>query len=659
VLPQFLTPAITAAAWVQGRLGPVGTSHRRHPVVLAAVGFLATAAVVVAGGRSRLPVGMTLPRSFAGLLSPGTSGGGVAAGLVIVAVAVLLSCWWWLLREVSAGRVTMRQTAWMVAAWAAPLLLSPPVLSFDAYAYLAQGKMVVSWLDPYATGPVALGADPVLDRVDPFWRSSPCPYGPVALVMLRAVAKLDSGLVGSVLALRLLALIGVAVAVAGALLMSSPRRQPIVLALTLANPVTLLHLIGGVHLDALLAGFVVLTLLALRSGRDASALLLAAVAVALKVTVLPVFALVVVVAVRRRGIRMLWLSVPALLVPFVLSGLVLTRPWGFLHALLVPGAAAPWYAPASLVGNVLRLAAGLGGLPVGEATTGVVGQVLVFLTGTAVVGRVLVLAWRDGEPYSTEKTLARAGAILLVVALALPSLHSWYLAPAVAVSAASNIRLRRIVVGLCSALTFSSLPTLYDASPWLVAAAWTVALGVLALSGVRMLSLPAVGAGSPSRGLRAAGVPAPMAPRRAERSRRLHVGLVMATRIAELMVLPALVLAVIGRGIPADADDAAATVDRAVVNQRVTDVARLTAEVTTAYPQEELAQVLPTPGSGADQQFDVELVLADRRTCWVHVVLPESDRPARFKDSPLSTPGCPPATPDSVLPSIPSRPGGN
>jgi hypothetical protein len=678
-------------------------SRRLHPGLVAGVGFLATAAVVLAGGRSPVPIGMVLPRSFAGVLSPDSSGGGATAAVVIVAVAVLLSCWWWLLTEATAGRATMRRTAWIVSAWAAPLLVSPPVLSFDAYSYLAQGEMAVAGLDPYATGPLALGADPSVDRVDPFWRSSPSPYGPIAVVTLRAVAMLDRGLTGGVLVLRLLALVGVAVAVAGALLLSPPRRQPVVLALTLANPVTLLHLVGGAHVDALLAGGVVLTLLALRSGRDVSALLLAAVAVAFKVTVLPVFLLVVVLVVRRRGHRMLFFSLPALLLPFVLSGFVLARPWGFIHALLGPGVAAPWYAPASLVGFVLRMAAGPVGLTVEQRHTDIVGQVLVFLAGAAVVGRVLLAAWRDREGDTTERTVVRAGTILLVVAVALPSLYSWYLGPAVVVVAAgSNSRLRCVVVVLCSALTFSSLPSLYDASPWLVAAAWTVALGVLAVSAVRKLPLPAAGVGSPGSGRRAAGVPAPAGPHgvaadevrlltvrpppqavrngvaadRPPRSRRLHGRLLTGTRVAELMVLPALVLALTAPGTRADAEgDAHADLDTAggaAQDEQVAAVARISARVTKTYPRYQVAQVLPRPvplavPEGA-QQFAVELVLPGRGTCWLHVALPGPGRPARVQDLPRAAHGCPSNArrstppvvrpPDRVVPLDRSRLGG-
>jgi hypothetical protein len=587
----------------------------------------------------------------------------MAAAVVIVAVAVLLSCWWWLLTEATAGRATMRETAWIVAAWGVPLLVGPPLLSFDAYSYLAQGEMAVAGLDPYATGPLALGADPSLDRVDPFWRSSPSPYGPIALVALRAVAMLDRGLTGSVLVLRLLAVVGVAVAVAGALVLSPPRRHPVVLVLTLANPVTLLHLVGGAHLDALLAGVVVLTLLALRSGRDVSALLLAAVAVAVKVTVLPVFLLVVVLVVRRRGIRMLCFALPASLLPFVLSGLVLARPWGFVQALQVPGAAAPWYAPASLDGYVLRTAVGPTGLPVVDHYADIVGRALVFLAGTAVVGRVLLAAWRDREPDATEKTVVRAATILLVVAVALPSLYSWYLGPAVAVVAAgSSFPLRRVLVVLCSALTFSSLPPLYNASPWLVAGAWTVALAVLAGSALRSLLLLFPGAGSPDSGGRVDDLPVPTGPHGASvdevrpltlrpPSRRLHRRLLTGTRVAELLVLPALVLALTAPGAQADAetdapvDPGLGAIGGAALDQHVVAVAGISRRVEKAYPRYQVAQVLPVPEPLAvpegDQQFDVELVLPGRGACWLRAALSGEGSPARLHDLPRATHDCP------------------
>lgn len=609
------------------------------PVVLAALlGCLASVAVVVAAGRSLLPVGMVLPDAFGGLLSPVASGGGTSAAVVIVGVAVLVSCWWWLLAEASAGRLTVAGTALIVGGWAAPMLVGPPLLSFDAYAYLAQGELAARGMDPYAAGPVALGADAAVGWVDPTWRSSPAPYGPVAIVALRAVTVLAGGLTQSVLTLRLLAVLGVAAAAGLAVLLSSPHRRPFVLALTLANPVTLLHLVGGAHLDALLAGLVALTLLALHAGRSWSALLLGGVAVACKVTVLPVFLLIAVVLFRRRGRAVAWFAPVALLLPFLITGLVLDRPWGFLGALSVPGAAAPWYAPSSLVGLVLRGAAALLGMSVQPSLANHIGSAVALAAGSVVVLGVLRAAWR--EPAAPpQTTIARAGVILLTVALSLPSLYGWYLGPALFVVAATGARrYRHLLVVVSSLLAFTSLPSLYDAPRWLIATAWAVTLGLL---GGRLLRHrpPRASAGAwqgadpvaarvTGDGRRAAWV------RRESEPRTAHRRLPVVTRLAELIVIPALLLAVAA----APAQAVASPARRAAIDADVQAVALATQVVSAAYPDHQIARVLPRPGSAGfgAQDFDVQLVVPGKRSCWLQVRLPllglpewlDSGRPA-------------------------------
>ena len=53
--------------------------------------------------------------------------------------------------------------------------------------------MLARGLDPYSVGPVTLGSNPILSMVDPLWRSSPAPYGPVTLLMLPLVAMAHVG----------------------------------------------------------------------------------------------------------------------------------------------------------------------------------------------------------------------------------------------------------------------------------------------------------------------------------------------------------------------------------------------------------------------------------------------------------------------------------
>jgi hypothetical protein len=626
----------------------------RHGVVLALTGSLACGSLVFAVGRSLVPVGMVLPDAFGGILSPTSHDGGVPAAIAVVSSAVLLWCWWYLLAEATAGRLRTRRIAWIVIAWVLPILPGPPLLSFDAYAYLAQGTMVAHGLDPYAAGPVTLGSDPALSRVDPLWRSTPSPYGPVPLLLLRLVVMGHAGLTAEVLALRLLALLGVIAAVIGALLLSDPARRPVVLVLTLANPMTLLHLLGGVHIDAVLAGLVVLSLLALHAGRARAALVFAGIAVACKVTVLPLFLLVLLVLVRRRGPRVVWLALAVLVAPFVATGLVLDQPWGFLHAVLVPGAAAPWYAPASLVGFVLTGAATLVHVPLADLQAHLMGLGIVLATGAILVAKTFWSAWLDTGPDAHRRDVRRAGVVLLVSVLALPALFGWYLGPALfVVAAVPGARGRGILVVLCSLLSFSSLPVMYGASPWLLAPAWLVALGIC-VAGVRRYrrqtrpaDTPKVVPGPAAEGIARTApdlVPVDVGPA----VRRAPRGLLTAVRAGEIAVAAALMVLVAVPG--ADATDTSRYAHQADLASRAGPVNKVGELVRTAYPGRQLARVLAQPGQETTGvgDFDVELVLPGKEACWVQISVAGSGGAVRLADQPRGHSSRRPPCPEPV-----------
>jgi alpha-1,6-mannosyltransferase len=132
-------------------------------------------------------------------------------GLVCVygGLSLLLLAWW------QHGRVdtTTRQVLATLASWVAPLLLAPPMFSRDVYSYLAQGLMLDAGLDVYRHGPAALGG-PVAAEVPAVWLHTPSPYGPVFLIVARAVTVVsDTHLLGGVLAMRLVAVLGLALLV--------------------------------------------------------------------------------------------------------------------------------------------------------------------------------------------------------------------------------------------------------------------------------------------------------------------------------------------------------------------------------------------------------------------------------------------------------------
>lgn len=446
--------------------GSAAAEPARFPWLLGLLGTLATTLLVLAAGRSTMPLGVVVKPSFGGVLAPAPSGGTVSAIVVLLALASLVGCWWRVLELSGRGSLRLRTVAGLGALWVLPVLLAPPLLSLDAFAYLAQGRMLTVGLDPYAGGPVLLGQDPVGSRVDPMWRANPAPYGPLALVLFRVVAATGGDLTQGVLLLRLAALAGIAVAVAVAVHLASPRRRPAVLAVGLLNPITIVHLIGGVHIDAVLAGVVGLALLALHYRRMASAVLLVGAAVAVKVTALPLlpFALLVL---RRRGARwheVVGAGLAALVIPLALTRPLVARPWAFVEALVTSGSSHVWYSPATLVGGLVHSGSAFAGLPFSAGASALVGTLLSLGAGTVAVLLLLRAQWRSPE---LSGVVLRAAAAVLIASLCLPAIYPWYLAGAVFVLAStSNRSVQRVIVVLSTALSFAALPPLRS-SAWL------------------------------------------------------------------------------------------------------------------------------------------------------------------------------------------------
>ncbi|WP_432975500.1 polyprenol phosphomannose-dependent alpha 1,6 mannosyltransferase MptB [Dactylosporangium sp. CA-233914] len=140
--------------------------------------------------------------------------------------------------------------------WAAPLVLVPPMFSQDVYSYLAQGAMVHEGLDAYKFGPSLLGGRFAAD-VPAIWQNTPAPYGPLFLRGAAAVVNITSNhVVVGVLAFRAIALIGVALIVLCLPGIAARFGVPVQRALWFGalNPLLLLHLVAGMHNDALMVG---------------------------------------------------------------------------------------------------------------------------------------------------------------------------------------------------------------------------------------------------------------------------------------------------------------------------------------------------------------------------------------------------------------------
>jgi hypothetical protein len=181
----------------------------------------------------------------------------------------------------------------VIALWAIPVSLGPPLLSNDVYSYAAQGEMASRGVDPSSIGPVGIaggslggaGRNDWTRMADPVWRAAPAPYGPVAVATSRAVVGVSGhDPATSIWVYRGVVILGVAMAAIGiGLIADKSRVNPAVaLAIGLGNPIVILHLIGGVHNDALLFGLLALGLAAAQRDRKKTALALLAAATAVK-----------------------------------------------------------------------------------------------------------------------------------------------------------------------------------------------------------------------------------------------------------------------------------------------------------------------------------------------------------------------------------------
>ncbi|MFE1943687.1 polyprenol phosphomannose-dependent alpha 1,6 mannosyltransferase MptB [Streptomyces massasporeus] len=191
------------------------------------------------------------------LLHPASARAALGLVGVYFGVVLLIAAWLLLGRLVREPRPPEPRSLLLVlATWAAPLLLAPPLFSRDVYSYLAQGAMVEAHLDVYAHGPARLGG-PLADEVAPLWRHTGAPYGPVFLAVAAALSLLTRGeLPAGLFGMRLVALAGVALMAAALprLARHSGADPSAALWLGALNPLVLLHLVAGAHNDAVMLG---------------------------------------------------------------------------------------------------------------------------------------------------------------------------------------------------------------------------------------------------------------------------------------------------------------------------------------------------------------------------------------------------------------------
>ncbi|MDO5031549.1 polyprenol phosphomannose-dependent alpha 1,6 mannosyltransferase MptB [Corynebacterium sp.] len=232
---------------------------------LIALGALGAGALPVAGNPyDNVPFGSLMSRMLQS-----------SSALVMLGVGLLVVAWVFMAPFVGAPLRSSHRSAvnsayrtnvvtetqmWRTwAGWVLPLLVTSPMFTQDIYSYLANGSIVVHGMDPYSAGPVQLlGTENQLARSVPFiWANSPSPYGPVALGLAAIVSWVtqDSIMLG-VIAHRLLSLAGI-IAAGWAITRLAQRCRvspEAALWLGILNPLTTLHLVGGIHNESIMLG---------------------------------------------------------------------------------------------------------------------------------------------------------------------------------------------------------------------------------------------------------------------------------------------------------------------------------------------------------------------------------------------------------------------
>lgn len=228
--------------------------------LLIGLGGLGAGALPVVGNPfGELPFGQLMGRMLV-----------TSSALVLIGVGLIVLAW--ILMAPMAGNplrsrvqkpkhtITRRQVWVTFLSWTLPIIATAPLFTQDIYSYIANGSIIVQGMDPYSAGPVQLlGADNDLARSVPFiWANSPSPYGPVALGIAAVISVVtNDSIVAAVILHRIASIVGV-IAAGWAISHLAVRCRVApssALWLGILNPLTILHLIGGIHNESIMLGF--------------------------------------------------------------------------------------------------------------------------------------------------------------------------------------------------------------------------------------------------------------------------------------------------------------------------------------------------------------------------------------------------------------------
>ncbi len=380
-------------------------------------------------------------------------------------------------------------------------LAGPARESRDVWAYAMYGRIAVAHdANPYTHPPATFQDDPFLARMDPAWTRDPPLYGPgfVGLAAMVAAVAGDSPTLMQ-LGFQALAALGVAACL---WVVWRRTRSPAAVAILGLNPMVVVGLVNGGHLDAWIGLTLVVAVLLVDGNRPLAAGVALGLGTLLKVVVLLPAAVLVVWAWRRWGRRAgIAVGAATLAVAAIPYG-VLAPGWGrdVGGAYDLISSISPWRLPRVL----LLVARERGFEPVWLVR---VGEVTFSISTMVLVGLALVLVWprlRGASP-----ALA-VGAATLAYLLAGRWVMPWYVLWALPVLAlARRSREAWIALGVGAVVLVGYLTTLLSATETALAGSARpyALLAIVALIG---LAVAAARGALAERAL--AGSPSPLGP---------------------------------------------------------------------------------------------------------------------------------------------------
>jgi alpha-1,6-mannosyltransferase len=455
-------------------VAPTATVTPRRLAPTAALGFVATLSIAIGavlGGSSfetHLPGAwfFGMPGGLFGSIGSNDTHPPIYAVAAVYGGMILLTrVWFGLLRHLSAHRgVPVKKVVLIVAIWALPLLLAPPLFSRDVYSYAGQGELVSHHIDPYVYGTGVLGSTPFSTMPDSVWTNTPSPYGPTFLSIDGVLDKASGHkILPDIVLLRLLEVAGLALIVAATpSLARRLGRDPAAAVLLGAGcPLVLTTFIGGAHNEALMLGLLVAGIaVAQRWGTVPGIVLCAAAAGVKSPAALGVLFLGWVWAgpgasVRRRLVHTLGAGLIALSTLEVIS-LVSGTGWGWLRTTTAADRSFTGVTPVDAISKAFSGLAHVVDVHISELGARPVFSAIGLLCAAA-IGIWLLLK-------SPESNVPRnLGLTLLVVALLGPILWGWYATWGVIVLApCATGTLRRIVIAISTFEAFVAVSSVKD-----------------------------------------------------------------------------------------------------------------------------------------------------------------------------------------------------